>query len=76
MKTDEFRQHFKSASKLLYEAFPKLGDKLTLRGHWGDCKKYLQQVIALANTFDEQKFEAEYPNEFSDFAECLSSCTW
>ena len=73
---EQRREYFKIAVDLMYNAFPKLGDKLSLRPYWRTCKRYVQHIIVLAALYEQFEFRSSHPGEFLELADCLSSTAW
>lgn len=69
---------FKTAAFLLLEAFPKQVNGLSLRNKWAQCTMYMyiQHILRLVSLYKELKYSLRYPEQFLDFARCLSNAAW
>lgn len=67
---------FKTAAFLLLEAFPKQANGLSLRSKWSQCTMYIQHILRLVSLYEELKYSPRYPEQFLDFARCLSNAAW
>ena len=76
MTNEERRDFLKIAVKLLHNAFPRLGDKLSLRPCWQTCKRYVQHVISIATLYKQFHLESGPSFEYPELLDCLSSASW
>ena len=76
MTNEERREFVKIAVKLLHNAFPRLGDNLSLRPYWETCKKYVQHIISIATLYEQFHLESGHSVEYPELVDCLSGASW
>ena len=67
---------FDDASRIMFAAFPKFVNGLSMRDDWEECQKYAKHVTVLARRFDEYQLEAQNLSHARDFCLCLAACAW
>lgn len=76
MGKPEHYETFLSVAKLLFEAFPKHENGLSLRNEWDACEAYVQHVLILCARWQEYRFSPVKLGDFATLTELLASCGW
>jgi hypothetical protein len=67
---------FDEASKVLFIAFPKFQNGLSLRNDWAECKKYAEHVTTMVTRFKHYRFKTSELKSAKEFCLCIAACAW
>lgn len=76
MSRDEAIGLFKLATGLMFSAFPKQRNGLSLRNNAEICQSLIQHVMALCSSYEELAKSCCIDFELAEFTKLLSSASW